>query len=163
MYLFLKGEHTRPKNTPIGFKTVGTPPGPVRQFHSVEYGEVTKEGGGYGRYTQIYANGSVVCIVTSRNRNNEVTVCPDYHVENWKDGKFESMGGETMGYGTHEGQERLEGMWRHDFNWTEKAIEFYLEVDETRSTEIKAWPIPRLPWHKAQAHLLLMRVCVESW
>ena len=34
----------------------------------------------------------MVCIVTSRNWNDEVTVWSDYHSENWKDGKFESMG-----------------------------------------------------------------------
>ena len=103
-----RGEHTPAKNTPLGLRRVDTAPGPVQDIYCAEYGELTKEGGGYGRYTQIYVNGSVVCIVTSRNWNDEVTVWSDYHSENWKDGKFQSIELHNVkdSYSSPEGQKK---------------------------------------------------------
>jgi hypothetical protein len=105
----VRATHTFPRNTNI---------------ESVEYGEVQKEG-----FTQIYANGALECVVTWRNRNDEVIAWPDYHTENWHDGKFQSMQYASLEYryNSPKGRETWQSMWQRDNEWHKHATEFYLE------------------------------------
>ncbi len=106
------------------------------QIESAEYGEVKKEG-----FTQIYANGALGCVVTWRNGNDEVILWPDYHTENWYDGKFQSMQYASVEYryNSPKGRETWQSMWERDNEWYKHATEFYLEDNQTSMSKSDVW------------------------
>lgn len=141
----LRTTHTFPRDTKI---------------ESVEYGEVKKKG-----FTQIYINRPVACIVTWRNQNDEVILWPDYHTENWLNGKFDSMQYKSVQYrySSPEGRTKWQEMWKRDGEWYKHAKEFYLEDNQTSMppayVPTPASPLRETdyPWnsphHPAQAHI----------
>lgn len=142
----LRETHTFPKNTKID---------------SVEYGEVEKEG-----FTQIYGNGALGCIVTWRNRNDEVILWPDYHTENWLDGKFHSMQYDSVEYrySSPEGRAMWKKMWQRDNEWHKHATEFYLEDNQTSMPKSDVWHAgrwdgtPKNKIHTVDVQTLLYRM-----
>ncbi len=129
----VRATHTFPRNTKI---------------ENVEYGEVEKEG-----FTQIYANGALGCIVTRRNRNDEVILWPDYHTENWLDGKFHAMQYASVEYrySSPEGRALWEKMWKRDGKWHTHATEFYLEDNQTRMPQTDVWHAGK--WNGKESHM----------
>ena len=141
----VRREHTWPKGTRI---------------ESVEYGEVHSSWG-----TQIYVNGALGCVVTSRHGNVEYIVWSDELSgrkwgdarvpERWERGVFKEMGA-PVEYGADEWRR----MWTRDDKWYEYATEFYLEAEPVEPVVETVDPLPG--WREQRQRNACEKNCKRS-